>query len=62
VRRLGDALGLLNPQSVLERGYAIVVAPGGAIVSDARQIRAGDDVALTFAKGRAAATVKTSEP
>ena len=60
VHRLDDALSLLNPQAVLERGYAIVTAREAEVVSDARQVRAGDDVELRFARGRAAATVRTT--
>ena len=59
VHRLDDALSLLNPQGVLERGYAIVTAREDEVVSDARQVRAGDDVELRFARGRAAATVRS---
>ena len=57
LHRLGDALALLNPGAVLERGYSIVAANDGTIVADARQLSIGATVALTFAKGRAAATV-----
>ncbi|HEX6136648.1 MAG TPA: exodeoxyribonuclease VII large subunit [Casimicrobiaceae bacterium] len=60
-QRLRTALALLNPAAVLDRGYAIVTAPDGAIVSDARRLRPGDDVALTLAKGRAMATVTATE-
>jgi exodeoxyribonuclease VII large subunit len=47
----------LNPQAVLERGYAIVARSDGAFVTDARELDAGDAVALTFARGGAAATI-----
>ncbi len=57
VERLAAALALLNPKAVLERGYAIVTADDGRVVGDAREIRIGDDVALTLAKGSAHATV-----
>ena len=57
VERLAAALALLNPSAVLERGYAIVTRDDGRVVSDSRDIRIGDDVALTLAKGRAQATV-----
>jgi exodeoxyribonuclease VII large subunit len=60
--RLQDALELLNPGAVLERGYAIVTASDGAIVSDADRLVPGDDVAVQFARGRATATVKTTDP
>jgi exodeoxyribonuclease VII large subunit len=59
--RLGSALALLNPEAVLDRGYAIVTAQGGEIVSDARQIRIGEDIGVTFAQGRATAAVRTIE-
>jgi len=62
LHRLGDALALLNPGAVLERGYAIVAANDGTIVADARQLSIGAAVELTFAKGRAAATVNATTP
>ena len=62
LHRLGDALALLNPGAVLERGYAIVAANDGTIVLDARQLSIGATVALTFAKGCAAATVEATTP
>jgi exodeoxyribonuclease VII large subunit len=54
---LEQSLAHLNPQAVLERGYAIVAAADGRIVHDAQQVAPGDDVALTFARGGAAARV-----
>ncbi|MEO8752709.1 MAG: exodeoxyribonuclease VII large subunit [Casimicrobiaceae bacterium] len=54
---LAQNLAHLNPQAVLERGYAIVAGSDGAIVQDARQVRPGDAVALTFARGGADATI-----
>ena len=62
VDRLGAALALLNPTAVLDRGYAIVTTPDGAIVGDARQLEPGTDVGMRFAKGRAQATVTKIEP
>jgi exonuclease VII large subunit len=44
---------------VLERGYAIVARGDGTFVTDARQVAIGDPVALTFARGGAAATVES---
>ena len=61
VERLAAALALLNPSAVLERGYAIVATPDGAVVSDASHLRAGDDVRLTLARGRADARIKSTE-
>ena len=57
VATLGQNLAHLNPQAVLERGYAIVMAMDDAIVQDAAQVAAGDAVALTFARGGADATI-----
>jgi len=54
---LAQNLMHLNPQAVLERGYAIVAASDGTIVQDARQVNDGDAVALTFARGVADATI-----
>jgi exodeoxyribonuclease VII large subunit len=54
---LAQNLAHLNPQGVLERGYAIVAAKEGTIVQDARQVSAGDAVTLTFARGGADARI-----
>ena len=57
VAALAQNVAHLNPQAVLERGYAIVARGDGTFVTDARQVDAGDPVALTFARGGAAATI-----
>jgi len=54
---LAQNLAHLNPQAVLERGYAIVATPTGAIVQDAADVAPGDEVALTFARGGAGAII-----
>jgi len=54
---LAQNLAHLNPQAVLERGYAIVARGDGAIVQDARAVQEGDAVALTFARGGADARI-----
>ena len=43
-------------EAVLERGYAIVAAADGTIVVDARQVAAGDVVALRLARGSASSS------
>ena len=48
----------LNPQLVLERGYAIAEAEDGKIVRDSVQLVLGEDLKITFAKGWAGAQVK----
>ena len=62
VAALARSLAHLDPQRVLERGYAIVATADGAIVQDAEQVNAGDDVALTFARGGAAAKITRRDP
>jgi exodeoxyribonuclease VII large subunit len=56
VDALAQNLAHLNPRAVLTRGYAIVER-GDAIVQDARQVPPGTEVQMTFARGRALATV-----
>ncbi len=58
---LARSLAHLNPQAVLDRGYAIVTAADGAIVQDAATLGAGDAVDIAFARGKAAATVTKVE-
>jgi len=57
VTALARSLDHLNPQAVLERGYAIVASADGTIIADSRQVGTGDAVALTFARGSADAAV-----
>jgi exodeoxyribonuclease VII large subunit len=52
-------LAHLNPQHVLERGYAIVESPAG-IVRDGASLCAGDALKITFARGWAQAKVERS--
>ena len=54
---LAQSLAHLNPQAVLERGYAIVTSAAGAVVLDAGTLQIGEDVALTLARGRAGAKI-----
>ncbi len=61
VAALGQNLAHLNPHAVLERGYAIVTAEGGTVIHDAAQVAPQDDVTLTFARGRAGATITRRE-
>jgi exodeoxyribonuclease VII large subunit len=65
--RLEHAVGrldALSPLACLARGYAIVRKgdAGGAVVSDAATLAAGDTVALVFARGRARALIDATEP
>ena len=61
--RLDTAAGrlrALSPQATLERGYAIVRAPGleGAVLRDPAAVAAGDLVDVTLARGSFAARVE----
>jgi exodeoxyribonuclease VII large subunit len=56
---LAQNLGHLNPQGVLERGYAIVTAADGTIVEDASTLTVGDDVEIALARGNAAAKIRS---
>jgi len=56
--RLDAHLKHLDPHQVLERGYSITEAADGTIVRDAVQLRAGEDVKITLARGWADARVK----
>lgn len=56
--RCQGALAALAPLATLERGYSIVRGPAGAIVRDAAQLAAGDDLQLQFARGKVGARVK----
>jgi exodeoxyribonuclease VII large subunit len=51
----------LNPELVLERGYAIALDASGAVVRDAAQLAPGDEISLTLARGSAQAEVKTTK-
>ncbi len=57
IAALGQNLAHLNPQAVLERGYAIATTADGAIVQDANELAVGDALALAFARGSADAKV-----
>jgi len=54
------ALEHLNPQAVLERGYAIVRDSHGAVVRDATQLSPGDDVEIALASGAVDARVRST--
>jgi exodeoxyribonuclease VII large subunit len=43
----------LNPELVLERGYSIATTAAGAIVHDASQVKTGETLKVTFARGSA---------
>jgi exodeoxyribonuclease VII large subunit len=57
----GQALAHLNPQSVLDRGYAIVTRADGEIVRDASTLAVADEVGLRLARGTAQARITAAE-
>jgi len=54
---LGRNLAHLDPERVLERGYAIVARVDGPVVTDAALLAPGDALSITLARGAAEATV-----
>ncbi len=50
-------LRALSPARTLERGYAVVTGPDGAVVRDAASLRSGDAIDVRLAAGRVAAAV-----
>ena len=52
-----QALQLLAPERVLERGYSIV-EHHGAILRDSAKVQAGDTIQVRLARGSIAANVK----
>ena len=53
----------LSPRDTLRRGYAIVQTPdGAAVVSDSKQVGAGDPVTVTLARGGFEADVTETRP
>lgn len=59
---LASQLELLNPQRTLERGYAIIANERGDIVRKPGQIKAGQQLDITMAKGAAQITIKSIQP
>ncbi|UCF75448.1 MAG: exodeoxyribonuclease VII large subunit, partial [Betaproteobacteria bacterium] len=56
--RLDAHVKHLDPHQVLERGYSITQAADGTIVRSAEQLKAGENVKITLARGWADAQVK----
>ncbi len=59
---LAAGLIQLDPQAVLNRGYALARGPDGRPVRDAASLQPGDALGLTFASGSAVATVDQVVP
>ena len=52
LRQFMQSLHTLSPLATLERGYAIVQRPDGAVVTDARKIKSGERVQARLARGQ----------
>ena len=59
---LQQNLGHLNPEAVLNRGYALVEAADGALVRSNRALQAGQKVRLRLAEGQADAAITNPDP
>ncbi|MEP7328732.1 MAG: exodeoxyribonuclease VII large subunit [Betaproteobacteria bacterium] len=57
ITALAQNLAHLNPQGVLDRGYALVRGADGNVVQGAEQIATGDPVSITFARDGADAVI-----
>ncbi|AVO48099.1 exodeoxyribonuclease VII large subunit [Melaminivora suipulveris] len=57
LERLSLRLELLNPQLVLQRGYAVLTDASGRAVTDPAQVRPGDALLATLAHGQVDVTV-----
>ena len=63
VEQLSAKLSQLSPLLILDRGYAIVTGPSGAILKNSAAAPPGSAIQVRLARGRLDATVsKTSEP
>ncbi|MBP9812843.1 exodeoxyribonuclease VII large subunit [Candidatus Saccharibacteria bacterium] len=51
-------LKLLNPRSVLKKGYSVVRQTGGAVVKNSKSLNVGQNIELIFYQGSAKAEVK----
>ena len=51
VQRAARSLELLNPYSVLERGYSITSGEDGRVVRDAAEVRSGERLVTRLASG-----------
>lgn len=56
--RLSLNLQHLNPNAVLNRGYAIVQSKSGAVITASKQTQIGEEVDITFAEGAVHAEIK----
>ncbi|GAC1622102.1 MAG: exodeoxyribonuclease VII large subunit [Nevskia sp.] len=61
--RLAEAmLGSLNPNAVLDRGYALAQHADGRVIRDAAALAPGDAIGIRLARGRIGAEVREIDP
>lgn len=60
--RLEQNLSHLNPQAVLQRGYALVHTAEGKLVRTSQQLNPGQNVRLTLGEGQADAQITGTNP
>lgn len=58
LKAISAHLRSLSPQSTLDRGYSVVRTADGTVVRKATQLKSGDTIHITVAKGETDATVK----
>jgi exodeoxyribonuclease VII large subunit len=58
--RLGAALGSMDPQAVLARGYSITYTAAGEVLRDAAQVRPGETLRTALARGQVHSDVRKS--
>jgi exodeoxyribonuclease VII large subunit len=56
--RLGAALGSMDPQAVLARGYSITYTAAGEVLRDAAQVRPGEALRTALARGQVHSEVR----
>ena len=61
LERLGGQLQALSPLAILDRGYALVFDPAGALVKDAAKVKPGDEISARVAKGTIGAVVNRTK-
>ena len=54
-------LDVLDPKSVMRRGYAICKGTDGEIIFDQSQLNLGDDVCILFMRGEIGAKVESKK-
>ena len=59
--RLGAALGSLDPQAVLARGYSITYTGAGEVLRDAARVQPGETLRTALARGEVHSVVRKGD-